>query len=64
MDRWRGEGEGLEVVLLGVDRRGGDKAVLAVRSWVEWVHRWDLPSSSWTAGSGSLLQTCRSSWWT
>lgn len=35
MDRWRGEGEGLEVALSGVDRHGGDKAVLVVRSWVE-----------------------------
>lgn len=52
------------MVLSGVDRRGGDKVVSVVRSWGEWVHRWDLLSSSWTAGSGSPLQTCRSWWWT
>lgn len=58
------EAEGLEVVLQGADRRGGDTVGLGVRSWAAWAHRRDLLSSSSTAGSGSLLRTCRSCWWT
>ncbi len=61
---WKEEAEGLEVVLQAVDRRGGDMAVLEVRSWGAWGRRRDLLSSSSTAGSGSLLRTCRSWWWT
>lgn len=56
--------EGLEVVLQAVDRRGGDMVVLGVRSWAAWGRRRDLLSSSSTAGSGTLLRTCRSWWWT
>lgn len=62
--RWKEEGVGPEVVLQVADRRGDDTAVLGGRSWVAWARRRGLPSSSWTAGSGSLLQTCRSWWWT
>lgn len=61
---WKEEVEGLEVVLQAVGRRGGDMAVLGVRSWAAWGRRRDLLSSSLTAGSGSLLRTCRSCWWT
>lgn len=62
---WKEEEEGgPEVVLQAVDRREGDMAVLGARSSAASGRRRDLPSSSWTAGSGSLLQTCRSWWWT
>lgn len=60
--RWREEVVALEVVLQAVDRR--DRAVLVEHSWAAWGRRRDLLSSSWTAGSGSPLQTCRSWWWT
>lgn len=60
---WKEEG-GLEVVLLAADRHGGDTAVLGVRSWAASGHRRGLLSSSSTAGSGSLLRTCKSWWWT
>lgn len=62
--RRREEGEDLEVVLQVAGRRGGDTAGLGVRSWAAWGRRRDLLSSSWTAGSGNLRQTCRSWWWT
>lgn len=57
-DSWREEG--LEVVRQ--DRR--DTAVWGEHSWEASGGRRGLPSSSWTAGSGSLLRTCRSWWWT
>lgn len=58
------EVEGLEAVLQAADRRGGDTAVLGVHSWAAWAHRRELLFSSSTEGSGNLLQTCRSCWWT
>lgn len=61
-DSWREEVEGLEAVLQAEDTR--DTAVSGVRSWVAWGRRRDLLSSSSTAGSGSLHQTCKSWWWT
>lgn len=62
--RWREEVEGLEEALQAADRRAGDTAGWVERSWAAWGRRRDPLSSSWTAGSGSLLQTCRSWWWT
>lgn len=61
--RWKEE-EGLEAVLQEVDKHGGDMVGFGVRSWVAWGRKRDLQSSSLTAGSGSLLRTCRSWWWT
>lgn len=61
--KWREEVGGLVVLLLG-GKRVDDMGVMGVRSWVAWGHRMDPPSSSWTAGSGSPLLTCRSWWWT
>lgn len=63
VDRWK-EAAGLEGGQQAVDRRVGDMAILGVRSWVASGRRRDLLSSSVTAGSGSLLRTCRSWWWT
>lgn len=61
---WKEAAEGLEAVARAADRRGGDTAVSGARSWAASGRRRDLPSSSSTAGSGSLLPTCRSWWWT
>lgn len=58
------EVEGQEEVLQAADKHGGDMVVLEARSWAAWEHRRDLLSSSSTAGSGSLRQTCRSCLWT
>lgn len=44
--RRKEEVEGLEVALQGVDRHGGDMAVLGVRSWAAWGRRSDPLSSS------------------
>lgn len=62
--RWREEVEALEEALQAAGRRAGDTAVWVERSWAAWGRRRDPLSSSWTAGSGSLLRTCRSWWWT
>lgn len=60
----RAEVEGLEEELQAAGTHGGDMAVSEVRSLEAWGRRMDLQSSSWTADFGSLLQTCRSCWWT
>lgn len=64
VDRWREEAGGLEVVLLLGGKRVDDTGATGVRSWAAWGRRTGPPSSSWTAGSGSPPQTCRSWWWT
>lgn len=60
----RVEVEGLEEVQQVAGTHGGGMVELGVHSLGAWVHRLDLLSSSWTAGFGSPLQTCRSCWWT
>lgn len=62
--KWRAEVGVLEGALQGEDRREGGTAGSGVRSWAAWARRRGLLSSSWTAGSGSPLPTCRSWWWT
>lgn len=64
VDKWRAEVGVREGALQGEDRREGGMAGSGVHSWAAWARRRGLPSSSWTAGSGSPLQTCRSWWWT
>lgn len=60
----KAEVEGLEEVQQAAGTHGGGMAELGVRSLEAWERRMDLLSSSWTADFGSLLQTCRSCWWT
>lgn len=58
------EAADLEVVLQLFDRHVDDTVGLEVGSWGAWGCRGDPQSSSWTAGFGSPLLTCRSWWWT
>lgn len=48
----------------GGTRVGGRAGGLAGRRLGAWRRRMGPRSSSWTAGSGSPLRTCRSWWWT
>lgn len=59
---WREEVAGLEGVLQAAGRRG--MVGWGARSLEAWGRKRELLSSSWTAGSGSPLRTCRSWWWT
>lgn len=59
---WKEEVEDLEVVLWEGDTH--DTEASELHNWVAWERRRGLLSSSWTAGSGTLHQTCRSWWWT
>lgn len=55
----QGAGEGW-----GGRHGGGREGEQAGRMQGAWRRRRGLQSSSWTAGSGSPLPTCRSWWWT
>lgn len=61
-DSWKEEVEDLEGGLQEGDTH--DTVASGRHNWGAWERRRGLPSSSWTAGSGSLHPTCRSWWWT